>query len=63
MKLKVNKDRCISCGMCVSICESVFDFDDDGKAKVIVNEIPEDDLENAEAAKDGCPGEAIEEVK
>ena len=29
MNLKVNKDKCIGCGQCVSLCEEVFDFDDD----------------------------------
>ena len=28
MQLKVNKDKCIGCGQCVSICEEVFDFDE-----------------------------------
>ena len=27
--LKVNKDKCIGCGMCVSMCEEVYTFDDD----------------------------------
>ena len=27
MELKVNKDKCIGCGMCVSTLEEVFDFD------------------------------------
>ena len=29
MKLKINKDKCIGCGQCVSLCEDVFDFDDE----------------------------------
>ena len=39
MELKVNKDKCIGCGMCVSTLEDVFEFDDDGQAKVIQNPI------------------------
>lgn len=62
MKLKVDKEKCIGCGMCVSICDSVFDFDDDGKAKVITDEINEDCVSEANTAKEGCPGEAIEEI-
>lgn len=61
MKLSVNKDKCIGCGFCVSTCESVFDFDDDNQAKVMVNPIPEDVESEAVAAKEGCPTEAIEE--
>ena len=35
MNLKVNQDKCIGCGQCVSICEDVFNFNDDGLAEVI----------------------------
>ena len=33
-KVTINKDLCIGCGLCTSIAAGVFDFDDDGKAKV-----------------------------
>lgn len=61
MKLKVNKDKCIGCGQCVSICDEVFDFDDDNLAKVIVDSISEDTEDEANAAKESCPTSAIEE--
>ena len=61
MKLKVNKDKCIGCGQCVSICDEVFDFDDDNLAKVITDTIQEDTEEDANVAKDSCPTGAIEE--
>lgn len=61
MKLKVNKDKCIGCGQCVSICDEVFDFDDDNLAKVIIDAIPEKIEEDANVAKDSCPTGAIEE--
>ena len=32
MKANVDKDTCIGCGLCPSICEAVFEMDDDGKA-------------------------------
>ena len=41
MKVKVNKDKCIGCGQCVSICDEVFNFGDDGLAEVIVQEVAE----------------------
>lgn len=62
MKLKVNKDKCIGCGQCVSICDKVFDFDDDNLAKVVVDSIPKDSEEDANAAKESCPTGAIEEA-
>lgn len=62
MKLKVDKNKCIGCGQCVSICDSVFDFDDDNLAKVITDTIPEDSEEEANTAMESCPTSAIEEV-
>lgn len=59
--LKVNKDKCIGCGQCISICDEVFDFDDDNLATVKVNTIPEDKEDEAITAKESCPTGAIEE--
>jgi len=61
MKLKVNKEKCIGCGQCVSICDKVFDFDDDNLAKTVMETIPEDLEEDANVAKESCPTGAIEE--
>ena len=62
MKLIVNKDKCIGCGQCVSICDSVYEFDDDNLAKVIVDTVPENLEEEANTAKESCPTSAIEEA-
>lgn len=61
MNLKVDKDKCISCGMCVSTCEEVFEFDDDNQAKVIQKPVSEKNEESASAAMESCPTGAIEE--
>ncbi|MDO4963036.1 MAG: ferredoxin [bacterium] len=61
MKLKVEKDRCIGCGACQAVCPEVFEIEDDGLAGVIVDEVKEDNLEDAIDAKEGCPTSAIEE--
>ena len=64
MKAKVNEDKCIGCGNCVALTESqVFDFNDDGLAKCIVEEVPTDLEELVTEAINECPTEAIEEVK
>ena len=64
MKVKVNSDKCIGCGNCVALSESnVFDFNDDGLAHCILDEIPEDLQEVVKDAIDQCPTSAIEEVK
>lgn len=59
---KVNKDTCISCGLCTSVCSEVFFFDDDGKAAVSLEGgiVPADLEQQVEEAKDSCPVQAIE---
>lgn len=60
MKVNVDKDTCIGCGMCPSICPDVFEMDDDeGKAKVIVSEVPDGKDDEAQDAADSCPVNAI----
>jgi len=55
---RVNKEKCIGCGVCVATCEGAAELEDDGKAKVINSE----KLEQC-GGKDVCPYGAIEEVK
>ena len=45
-KVVINKDKCLGCGMCVGIESDVFDFDDDGLAKVNNDNINDDNKEN-----------------
>ena len=61
MKVEVNKDLCIGCGACQATAPNVFEIDDDGLAKVKVNEVIEEDREDATDALEGCPTSAIEE--
>jgi ferredoxin len=34
MSYKVNKEKCIGCGYCVSVCPEVFELGEDGKSKI-----------------------------
>ena len=54
-KVTVNKDKCIGCGACIATCPEVFEFDDDGLAKAVKDEINDD----VKMAAEGCPTEAI----
>lgn len=55
----VVKDLCIACGLCNAMVPSVFDWDDDGKMKAIVDEVPEGLEIDVDDAKISCPTEAI----
>lgn len=60
MKAYVDKDTCIGCGLCPSICPDVFSMnDDDGKAEAIPDDVPEECEDDAEEAAASCPVEAI----
>ncbi len=59
MKAIVERDDCIGCGLCVTICPEVFDLDDEDIAIVIADPIPEDAVEDAEEAAESCPTDAI----
>ena len=62
MKIEVDQNKCIGCGNCVALTQnSVFDFNDDGLAECIVEEISEDKKEVVEEAINECPTEAIKE--
>ncbi len=56
MKVKVDRDTCIGCGVCASICPDVFEIDEEGKAKVLVEET---DLECVKEAAESCPTGSI----
>lgn len=60
LKAYVNQEDCISCGLCVSVCPDVFQFNDDDKSEAIKEEIPEDVVESAIEARDGCPVSVID---
>ena len=62
MKVIVNQDKCIGCGNCVALTESkVFDFNDNGLAECILDEVSSDLEEVTNDAISQCQTEAIEE--
>jgi len=54
-KIYVDKEKCIGCGACESICPKVFTLKD-GKAETKVSSTNEKCVEEA---KDSCPVQAI----
>ena len=62
MKVTVDQNKCIGCGNCVALSESqIFDFNDDGLAHCILEDIPSELQETAKEAIEQCPTEAISE--
>ena len=61
MKYVVN-DGCIGCGLCEGACPEVFSMSDAGVAVAIDTDVPDDALDTAAEAKDGCAVGAIEEA-
>jgi len=55
---KVNKEKCIGCGLCVAECPGATELKEDGKAEVIDSE----KLEQCGGEKI-CPQGAIEKIE
>ncbi|MGI5902034.1 MAG: ferredoxin [Desulfitobacteriia bacterium] len=55
----VEKEACIGCGACPSICPEIFEMDEDGLAYTLRELVPEDQEDLAEEAAESCPTEAI----
>lgn len=67
VKVKIDKEACIGCGVCASICENVFSLGDDGKAEIVegyresdssTGNVP-DDIDCVDSAIESCPVNAI----
>lgn len=59
MKAMVDKETCISCGLCASICPEVFSIDTDGKYLAISTTIDCSYESSTAEAADSCPVDAI----
>ena len=60
MKIEIDQNKCLRCGMCTGIAMDIFDFDDDGNIKVNEENINDDTMESVEDAINSCPVCAIE---
>ncbi|MFH1837316.1 MAG: ferredoxin [Candidatus Omnitrophota bacterium] len=59
MKVTVNEETCIGCGLCVQVAPDIYEMKED-KAMALVNEIPEDKMRGAQDGSEQCPVAAIE---
>jgi len=55
----VERDACIGCGACPSICPEVFELDEEGIAVAVKEQVPDEFEDSAQEAADSCPTEAI----
>ena len=51
----IDKEKCIGCGACASVCSEVFELGDDGKARVKAQK----NLSCVKEAINSCPVDAI----
>jgi len=58
-KVEVNKDLCIGCGTCVSLCGNVFELGEDNKSHVKKNADLTGNESCIKEAIDACPVQAI----
>ncbi|MEI9476474.1 MAG: ferredoxin [Deltaproteobacteria bacterium] len=59
MRVTVDEEACIGCGLCVETCPEVFELKDD-KAIAKMEEVPEELVESCREAAEECPVEAIQ---
>jgi len=59
MKYTVDKDLCIGCGVCASVCADCFEMGDDGLAYFIEAST---NTECCEEAMENCPVTAIKQA-
>ena len=64
-KIKLEREKCISCGSCAALCPKYFELIDDGKShikdavKQDVEELETAKIECAETAAEACPVQCI----
>ena len=59
MKVTVDEETCIGCGLCSETCPEVFELKDD-KAVAKMEEVPENLVDSCKEAAEECPVEAIQ---
>ena len=60
IRVKVDKEKCIGCGLCISLVPEVFEMGEDGKSNVKMPEVKDENLINeVKRAAESCPTQAI----
>ncbi|AJD30306.1 ferredoxin [Clostridium sporogenes] len=62
MKIEIDKDKCIGCGLCRDIGDGLFKIGEDGKAESTIDPVP---IMKEQYGKEGeyvCPVNAIRTI-
>jgi ferredoxin len=59
MKVKLDREGCIACGLCIDICPNIFYMGEDGKANLTTDIVQEEFQDSAREAADACPVSVI----
>lgn len=59
MKVTIDKDLCIDCGVCEALVPEVFSINDEGFTEVILSPVPEELQDAVREAAEECATEAI----
>ena len=57
--VKIDKEKCLGCGLCESMCPEVFELKSDGKAHVKTSSGCKSDNCNCKSVAASCPAQAI----
>ena len=63
MKIKIDKTKCINCGICTVLYEELFIMDSSGNVAVVEIEEKNTDMEKVKQAIDSCSLSAISTVE
>ncbi len=72
VKVKVDRELCIACGTCYSICPDVYESDDEGKSRIVAKYLKEQSdkysigevgKELEKCARDGAESCAVEAIE
>ena len=59
MRVIIDEETCIGCGLCAETCPDVFEMKDD-KATAKMDEVPDNLADECREAAEECPVEAIQ---